>query len=180
MSLITQIHLSHSLEFETGLQVNSKVYFNEFNRSWNKFDGFIDGPNVALVLGAPGQYQSAYQVLAGTLDSDVDGLTLDVTDNDRAYSSRGIQFDLSRQFDFAGFAHKVDLGIRYHHDDVARNHQQRSYLMTAGELLSDGIARLPKVVNYSETDAVAVYLQEELSRGPLTISLGLLKMFRAV
>ena len=169
----SQIHLSHSLEFETGLQVNSKVYFNEFNRSWNKFDGFIDGPNVALVLGSPSQYQSAYQVLAGTLDSDVDGLTLDVTDNDRAYSSRGIQFDLSRQFDFAGFAHKVDLGIRYHHDDVARNHQQRSYLMTAGELLSDGIARLPKVVNYAETDAVAVYLQEELSRGPLTISLGL-------
>jgi Fe(3+) dicitrate transport protein len=169
----SQIHMSHSIDFDSGLKLNSKVYFNEFNRSWNKFDGFIDGPNVKLVLASPSQYQSAYQVLAGTLDSGVEGLALDVTDNDRAYSSKGVQFDLSRQFDFAGFEHKVDLGIRYHHDDVARNHQQRSYLMTDGELLSDGIARLSKVVNYAETDAIALYLQEELSRGPLTINLGL-------
>jgi Fe(3+) dicitrate transport protein len=169
----SQIHLNHSIDFDNSLQLSSKVYFNEFNRSWNKFDGFIDGPNATLVLSSPSEYLSAYQVLAGTLDSGAVGLTIDVTDNDRAYSSEGVQFDLSKQFSFAGFEHQVDLGIRYHHDDVARNHQQRSYLMTTGNLVSDGIDRASKVIKYAETNAFALYLQEELSRGDLTLSLGI-------
>ena len=169
----SQIHLSHNIDLDKSLQLSTKIYFNEFNRSWNKFDGFIDGPNAAFVLSSPSQYLSAYQVLAGTLDSGDLGFTLDVTDNDRAYSSDGIQFDLSKQFSFGGFDHKVDLGIRYHHDDVARDHQQRSYLMTSGNLVSDGIDRPSKVVNYAETDAIALYLQEEFSRGDLTLSLGI-------
>ena len=169
----SQLHISHKIEFQNNLQLTSKVYFNKFNRSWNKFDGFIDGPDAKLVLSSPSQYVSAYEVLAGIRDSAVAGLTIDVTDNDRAYSSVGIQFDLAKEISFAGFDHKLDVGVRYHHDDVERDHQQRSYLMTAGQLVSDGIVRPSKVVNYAETDAIAVYLQDELSKGDLTLSLGL-------
>lgn len=169
----SQLHISHKIEFQNNLQLTSKVYFNKFNRSWNKFDGFIGGPDAKLVLSSPSQYVSAYEVLAGIQDSAAAGLTIDVTDNDRAYSSDGIQFDLAKEFSFAGFDHKLDVGIRYHHDDVERDHQQRSYLMTAGQLVSDGIVRPSKVVNYAETDAIAVYLQDELSKGDLTLSLGL-------
>lgn len=169
----SQIHISHQIDFDSSLQLTSRVYRNEFNRSWNKFDGFIDGPNAKLVLSSPSQYLSAYEVLAGIRDSASAGLTIDVTDNDRAYSSDGIQFDLSKQLSFAGFEHSLDLGIRYHHDDVERNHQQRSYLMTSGDLVSDGIARPSKVINYAETDAVAIYLQDKLTKGDLTLSLGL-------
>ncbi|MDG0970769.1 MAG: TonB-dependent receptor [Porticoccaceae bacterium] len=169
----SQLHFSHKIEFKNNLQLTTKVYFNEFNRSWNKFDGFIGGPNAKLVLNSPSQYVSAYKVLAGSQDSAEAGLTIDVTDNDRAYSSDGIQFDLSKEFSFAGIDHKFDVGVRYHHDDVERDHQQRSYLMTAKQLVSDGITRPSKVVNYAETDAIAVYLQDELSKGDLTLSLGL-------
>ena len=167
-----QLHISHKIEFQNNLQLTSKVYVNKFNRSWNKFDGFIDGPNAKLVLGSPSQYVSAYEVLAGIKDSAAAKLTIDVTDNDRAYSSDGIQFDLSKAFSFAGFEHKLDVGIRYHHDDVNRDHQQRSYIMTANRLVSDDILRPSKVVNYAETDAIATYLQDELSKGDLTLSFG--------
>lgn len=169
----SQVHISHQVEFDSSLQLTSRVYRNEFNRSWNKFDGFIDGPNAKLVLSSPSEYLSAYEVLAGTRDSVSAGLTIDVTDNDRAYSSDGIQFDLTKQFSFVGFDHNLDVGVRYHHDDVERNHQQRSYLMTSGSLVSDGIARPSKVINYAETDAIAIYLQDKFTRGDLTLSLGL-------
>ena len=49
----SQIHLSHSIEFADDLQVNSKLYVNRFDRSWNKFDGFISGINAKLVLQSP-------------------------------------------------------------------------------------------------------------------------------
>ncbi|MDG1164834.1 MAG: TonB-dependent receptor [Porticoccaceae bacterium] len=168
----SQIHLNHKIDLDNSLQLSTKIYFNEFNRSWNKFDGFIDGPNGKLVLSAPSQYLSAYEVLAGITDSASVGLTVDVTDNDRAYSSEGVQFDLSKQLSFGSFEHKFDLGVRYHHDEVERNHQQRSYLMTSAQLVSDGIARPAKVINYAETDAIALYLQDEITKGDFTLSLG--------
>ena len=168
----SQLHLSHKIDLVSGLQLSTKLYVNEFNRSWNKFDGFIGGPNAKLVLSSPSQYLSAYQVLAGDRDSASVGLTIDVTDNDRAYSSEGVQFDMSKQLSFGSFNHKVQLGVRYHHDDVERNHQQRSYQMTSGRLVSDDILRPAKVVNYAETDAVAIYLQNEIAKGDLTLSLG--------
>lgn len=169
----SQLHLSHSMELSNSLQINSKLYFNQFNRSWNKFDGFIDGTNASLVLQTPSEYLDAYQVLTGSVNStDVD-LTIDVTDNDREYSSDGIQIDLSKQFSFASFEHNVEAGIRYHQDDVHRNHQQRSYLMDSGRLVSDGIARPPKVLNYAKSQALALYLNNELSRDDWTINVGL-------
>ena len=169
----SQLHLSHSMELSNSLQINSKLYFNQFNRSWNKFDGFIDGTNASLVLQTPSEYLDAYQVLTGSVNStDVD-LTIDVTDNDREYSSDGIQIDLSKQFSFASFEHNVEAGIRYHQDDVHRNHQQRSYLMDSGRLVSDGIARPPKVFNYAKSQALALYLNNELSRNDWTINVGL-------
>ena len=168
----TQFHLSHNIDLENGLALSTKIYFNEFNRSWNKFDGFLDGPNAKLVLRSPNQYLSAYEVLSGRIDSTSVGLTIDVTDNDRAYSSDGVQFDLSKQLSLGSFEHELDLGVRYHHDDVERHHQQRSYLMRSGELVSDGIARPAKVINYAETDAIALYLQDEITKGDFTLSLG--------
>tara|TARA_B110000027_G_scaffold109205_1_gene116568 strand:- start:1760 stop:3928 length:2169 start_codon:yes stop_codon:yes gene_type:complete len=169
----SQVHLSHNIDLENGIALKTKIYFNEFNRSWNKFDGFLVGPNAKLVLGSPNRYLAAYEVLAGLTDSASAGLTIDVTDNDRAYSSDGMQFGLSKQLSLGSFEHEVNLGVRYHHDDVERNHQQRSYLMISGQLVNDGIVRPAKVINYAETDAIALYLQDEITKGDFTLSLGI-------
>ena len=168
----SQIHLSHKIELDASLEITSQLYLNKFNRSWNKLDGFIDGPDIRQVLTSANQFGPAYRVLAGLEDSSINGLTLDVTENDRAYSSRGLQVKISKAVDVASFSHSIDLGIRYHHDDVARDHQLRSYLMTDGYMISDQISRPQKVFNYAETDAVALYLQDEISRGDMKITLG--------
>jgi Fe(3+) dicitrate transport protein len=168
----SQIHLSHSIEFANDLQVNSKLYVNRFDRSWNKFDGFIDGPDAKLVLQSPSENLDAYQVITGAQDSAENSLTLDVTDNAREYGSEGIQIDLAKRFDVGAFEHNIGIGIRYHHDYVDRNHQQKSYLMVSQNLETDNIDRPTKVLNRAQSDALALYINDKISNGDWTFNVG--------
>jgi Fe(3+) dicitrate transport protein len=102
----------------------------------------------------------------------VNSLTLDVTDNAREYGSEGVQVDLVKQFDLGAFEHSLGIGIRYHHDYVHRDHQQKSYLMTSGNLESDGIDRPAKVLNHAQSDALAVYINDRISNGDWTFNVG--------
>ena len=170
-----QIHLNHSISFNTDLELTSKLYFNEYHRSWNKFDGFMDGPKVQDVLRDPTSFVSAYRTLQGLQDSVVGSysdLTIDVTDNDREYTSQGIQFDVNQNFDLLGAEHKIKIGLRYHEDDVRRRHQTRSYIMTSGVMLSDGIPRPFKTNNYAQTEAVAISVSDDISWSDWTFNIG--------
>lgn len=170
-----QIHVRHSMTLENGLDVNTKLYLNEFDRSWNKFSGFMKGPKAQKVLGDPGDYLGAYETLAGIRDStvgDFTDLTLDITDNYREYRSQGVQFDLSHRASFWGLDHQIDVGLRYHEDQVRRRHQQRSYLMRSAQLVSDGIERPYKTNNFAHTDAVAVSVSNQISWLDWTINVG--------
>ena len=170
-----QIHLNHSISLNSDLELVTKVYANEYHRSWNKFDGFIDGPKVQDVLRESTSYTSAYRVLQGLQDSEVgdySDLTIDVTDNDREYTSQGIQFDLNQKFDLLGAEHNIKVGLRYHQDDVRRRHQTRSYLMTSGAMVSDGITRSFKTNNYAQTDAFALSVSDDISWLDWTFNIG--------
>ena len=168
----SQLHLIHAIELNDSLQLNSKVYVNRFDRSWNKFDGFIDGPDAKLALQSPSENLDAYKVITGAQDSSVNGLTIDVTDNAREYGSEGLQIDLTKQFDLGSYQHNLAVGIRYHNDYVHRDHQQKSYLMTSGNLQSDGIDRPAKVLNHAQSDALAVYINDRISNGDWTFNMG--------
>lgn len=168
----SQIHLSHSIEFADDLQVNSKLYVNRFDRSWNKFDGFISGINAKLVLQSPSENLNAYRVITGAQDSAENDLTLDVTDNAREYGSEGFQLDLAKQFELGASEHNLGIGVRYHHDYVDRNHQQKSYLMVSGDLVSDEIERAAKVINRAQSDAIAVYINDKISYADWTFNVG--------
>ena len=168
----SQLHLSHAIELNDSLQLNSKVYVNRFDRSWNKFDGFIDGPDAKLALQSPSENLDAYKVITGAQDSSVNGLTIDVTDNAREYGSEGLQIDLSKQFDLGSYQHNLAVGVRYHSDYVHRDHQQKSYLMVSGNLQSDGIDRSKKTFNHAQSDALALYINDKISHGDWTFNVG--------
>jgi Fe(3+) dicitrate transport protein len=57
--------LNYSFSLTESMRSNIKLYWNEFDRSWNKLDGFWAGPTLQKVLGAPQQYQRQYFVLTG-------------------------------------------------------------------------------------------------------------------
>ncbi len=170
-------HLSTHLNYGLatgGLHLNAKAYWNRFERHWNKLDGFVAGRSLQSILAAPRRFAREYGLIVGAIDSiPVDAQTLDVTDNDRTYTSKGIQATLVAEGDLGAYGHKLTLGVRLHGDDVRRDHRPRGYLMRDGELVWDGLERPSKVRNRADTLAVAAFADEELTWRNLTLTLGL-------
>ncbi len=167
------LHLNYGIEISDRLTFNAKAYRNEYERAWNKFDGFLSGTPTQRILASPGLYVAQYQVLLGARDSSgADSQTVDVTNNDREFMSFGLQGGVSLAHQFGGFTQNLQIGIRFHHDEVEREHRQRGYLMQSGSLVYDGIARQNKVTNKGETDAVSVFVANDVQVGNATVTLG--------
>ena len=177
-----QIHLMHLAQFDSGLQLNTKLYLNEFSRSWNKFDGFAS-PNALLdqvdpsdVLRNPLVNREFFGLLTGELNS-ADLLIntnagLDVTDNDRDYRSQGIQVEARQTFQHQGWTHKVEAGVRIHKDYVERNHSGRAYEVVNQTLVDNGFS-FTKDLNKSESTALAAYLIDNIKKGQWHFDAGL-------
>ena len=167
------LHLNYGIELNENLTVNAKAYWNEYERAWNKFDGFISGTPAQRVLASPSLYAAQYQLLSGDRDSNgLDSQTIDVTNNDREFTSFGLQGGISFAHQLGGIAQSLQIGARFHHDEVNREHRQRGYLMRGGRLVYDGVQRQNKVTNKGETDAVSVFVSNDFYVGPATVSIG--------
>ncbi|MBX2859422.1 MAG: TonB-dependent receptor [Cellvibrionaceae bacterium] len=180
-----QLHLDHLIDFSSTFKLNTKVYWNRYERSWNKLDGFIGAPYVDLseagvdvrdVLGR--NNGSLFPRLLGILRGEIDSRplpveTLDVTNNDRKYGSSGIQFKADYLLEGASVQQHIEIGLRYHSDYIERDHTTRGYLMTAGTLVNDGIEWGSKTINEAQTDALAVFVNDTLKWRDWTFNAGL-------
>ena len=171
-------HYNFALNYSAALgefnSTNIKVYWNKFDRSWNKLDRFWRGPSLQRIFKAPEQYQTYYSILTGERDSSGSlDQTLDVTNNHRKYLSYGAQWTVSDSREVWGVALDSSLGLRYHTDQVKRNHQPITYLMTDYVMVPDNIPRAAKTRNKATTDAYAGYLTSKLSVGAASITLGI-------
>ncbi len=167
------VHVNHGIQWSENLKINTKAYWHEFNREWNKLDGFIDGPSLKTVLASPNLFQGQYLLLTGDRNSElIDSDILDVTNNDRSYNSMGLQVNISYAFDTGSLIHDLDAGIRYHYDEVDRNHRLRGYFMNDRLMVSDGVQRGSKVLNHQETDAFSFHIADVITYGDLEITVG--------
>lgn len=167
------MQVNYGVKINEGLQINVKAYRNEFERAWNKFDGFLSGTATQKILANPQFYSNQYLVLTGGVDSTGSAAdTIDVTNNDRKFMSSGIQFSMNIDHQLFGVDQTLSSGIRYHYDEVDREHKQRGYLMRSSQLVFDGATRDPKVFNHAETDAYSVYLSNEFQFERLQVTLG--------
>ena len=167
------LHINYGIEVSDQLTFNAKAYYNEYERAWNKFDGFLSGTPAQRVLADPNLYVAQYEILTGIRDSNgAEAQTIDVTNNDREFTSYGLQGGASLAHQLAGFTQNLQVGLRFHHDEVEREHRQRGYLMQGGSLVYDGIERQNKVTNMGETDAVSVYAANDVELGATTVTVG--------
>ncbi|MBX2859104.1 MAG: TonB-dependent receptor [Cellvibrionaceae bacterium] len=171
----TQVHVHYAIDFNNGIQLFAKAYRNEFERDWNKFDGFIGGADIYTVLANPGLFDNQMALLRGEVDSNTSSsLRLDVTNNSRTYTSQGIDVALNFAFEWLGLSHQLESGLRLHEDEVNRDHSQFGYFMQAGAMVFDGIDnRDKKALNRGEASAMAVYIRDEIRFNRWLISLGL-------
>ncbi len=171
-------HYNFAINYSASLgefnSTNMKLYWNKFDRSWNKLDRFWRGPALQRILAAPKQYQTYYSILTGERDSSGSpDQTLDVTNNHRKYLSYGFQWTVTDAREVWGMALDTSIGLRYHTDQVKRNHQPITYLMADYQMVPDNIPRTAKTRNKATTDAYAGYVTSRLSLGAASMTLGI-------
>lgn len=167
------IHMNYGFVV-SDVYVNSKIYWNQFDRSWNKLDGFIRGRSLQSILTAPHLFINEYQILVGSANSlATDDQTLEVTNNDRSFTSSGIQMSASKSGTWGEINHDFTLGLRFHQDEVMRDHQPVGYLMSQGILEFDGQDRPKKSFNQAHSDALAAFVSQALTWQDWTVTMGL-------
>ena len=171
-----QFQLTHFIGIDD-FDLTTRLYRNEFQRSWYKVNGFKKGlvhRDIQEILANPEDEVNAlfYQVLTGQRDSQREYEKIILGDNYREYYSQGIQSDLQSAFLLLDLNHKVQLGVRYHQDQVKRMHTEDAYLMQSAQLVSDGAAMIATTTNLEETTALSVFLQDTISLSNLDLTLG--------
>lgn len=173
----TQIHFTHSIEPSLSTQITTDVYQNTFSRDWFKLNGF-NGSNVSSVdeiLQNPtaGSNNAYYEVLTGERDSTGAATMLLVGNNGRTFVSQGIQSRLNTAFMMAGLPNDLEVGVRYHMDEIERDHTEQAYNMVSGELVAGSAPIYSTKINKGEAQALAVYVKNDIEINGTTVTLGL-------
>ena len=172
-----QVQFTHFIGNDD-FDVTTRVYRNDFERSWNKINGFKDGAVVSDlqdILLNPETDDNApfYQVLTGQRDTEREYEKIILGDNQREYYSQGIQSELYLYQELFDVKHTFNVGFRYHQDQIQRRHTTDAYFMTSGKLVSDGSATLATTTNTEKTTAIAVFFKDTMTLGALDLTLGL-------
>ncbi len=169
-----QLQLGHLFGLSENLTVNSAVYWQQFDRSWNKIDGFISGLAIRDVLANPTIFTRELGLLRGEINANgSENDMLDVTENAREYGSFGAQSAVTYALAIGESRHEITTGLRLHHDYVERDHSIAGYLMTNGQMIHDGQNRGDKLLNEAETDAIALHIIDHISWRNFHFNIGL-------
>lgn len=172
-----QVQLTHFIGNDT-FDVTTRIYRNDFERSWFKINGFKGGlinRDLQAILANPTQDVNAdfYQILTGQRDSVHEYEKIILGDNAREYYSQGIQSELYYRSELFGLDHQFNVGVRYHQDQIKRRHTEDAFNMRSGSLLSDGSATVATTTNLEETDALAVFIKDTITFNKVELTLGL-------
>ncbi|MBY5990902.1 TonB-dependent receptor family protein [Ferrimonas balearica] len=175
----TQFQFNHFIAGDN-FDLTTRVYRNDFERAWLKLNGFDAQNNPATdrdlstILQNPNDGINAiyYDVLTGAKDSEQAFETLILGNNDREYYAQGIQTDLRIAFNALSLKHNLHAGVRYHEDEIQRNHTEDSYRMQSGRLVATGDATVTATLNTEQTEAWSVYVQDTLEWDKLQVTLG--------
>ena len=114
-----------------------------------------------------------YRILTGQADSIEEHEKIILGDNAREYYSQGIQSELHFEQSLFGLTHEFNAGIRFHQDQIERNHTEDSFFMRSMQLVSDGSDQVATTTNLEKTDALALFLQDTIKVDALDVTLGL-------
>ncbi len=175
----TQFQFNHFIAGDN-FDLTTRVYRNDFERAWRKINGFAGQNNPATdrdlstILQNPTDGINAiyYDVLTGAKDSEQAFETLVLGTNDREYYAQGIQTDLRYAFELLSLNHNLHAGVRYHEDEIHRNHTEDTVLMQSARLVETGDPTVTATLNTEKTEAWSLYLQDTLVWEKLELTLG--------
>ena len=172
----------HVIQPASFLDISTTAYTHDFARNWYKLDKVraAGGSSVGIssILDDPETFADEFAIVTGTTSLNDDALEL--KNNNRAYYVAGIQQAYGLQFDTAGLAgaetveHDVEIGWRYHYDEIDRFQWVDLYRMDDGR-----INRTERGTPGTESNRIqdarsfASYIQYRLTAGALSVVPGL-------
>lgn len=157
-----QIQLSHVIEFNSDLILNTTAYYNDFHRNWYKAYN-VNGDSLS-----GGGIQTASDFDSGLIAAPVE---VGVKANNRDYLSQGIQSELNYYVN----NHELAFGVRYHEDEMDRYQWADVYELDTNQVMSRISSGIPGTDSnrIDSADALALFVQDRISLGDLAITAGL-------
>jgi Fe(3+) dicitrate transport protein len=150
------------------LRLESAVYYGHFKRNWYKLDK-VNGAKVHEILAPGNPFPTELGVLQGTAA----GVT-DVKANNRTYSSYGWQNQANIRFETGSLSHDLAAGLRFHYDYQDRDHWLDKYNADGlGNYAFASRTREGQDNRLEEIFATAIYLEDEIKTGALTLRPGI-------
>lgn len=148
------------------LRLESAVYFNQFQRNWNKLDGLsgTTRTNVGQALADP----TALLVLQGLGPGNII-----LRDAYREHESYGWQGQSNFRFNTGNIEHDLALGMRVHYDRAGGTNQTTTYASNLTGGFGPPVLGAPASAGLGEVLATAIYLEDSIQIGALTLRPGI-------
>ncbi|MCC6138397.1 MAG: TonB-dependent receptor [Bdellovibrionaceae bacterium] len=165
----TTAQITHNIVVSENVALKSQVYRHDFDRTWARMDRFAgnQAPSLFDVLTRPDQNQTYFNIINGTEDSStaVNGAgDLIQAQNQRTYYSQGVQVKLNTNFQWGITKQDSEVGLRFHQDQIRRNHTNLRFEMLNGSLAATG-ANSQEAMNSNKAEAVTAHMIHNVSLG---------------
>ncbi len=172
-----QAHVRYFFQPSGSFDLTTVFYRNNFHRNWYKLDrvrATTEGSRVSIssLLKDPSKYSAEHAIVTGTASPNDNAL--EVKANNREYYAQGVQTVLGLRTERRHVKHDVEVGLRYHQDQIDRFQWVDTYKM------DDSIMKLSQAgVQGTESNRVetatafASFVQYRLDTGRLSATPGL-------
>jgi Fe(3+) dicitrate transport protein len=156
------------------LRLSLTAYKTDFARNWYKLD--------AAGVGLAGGFLNLSEALAGQFGAPIINVLqggaegrFRVRSNNRTYGAEGLDATASWDFTAGETTHRVEFGARWHSDYGDRFQWDDIYTQAADGSAARTTAGVPGTQDNrrGETDALALYVQDRITAGRLTLTPGI-------
>ncbi len=168
----TQAGLGYSLLAGEMFELNLRAYRHDQHRAWTKLNGIAGAPLDAVFRDANSpRAATLIASLKGEADSSAADALL-IGTNDRRFVAQGVQATAIVHPVLGPVRQDIELGLRLHHDQIVRRHDERPFAMVSGTLLPQGPLGII-ADNTARAIAFAAHLQDVVQWRRLLVTPGL-------
>jgi Fe(3+) dicitrate transport protein len=158
-------HIRHFAEINKNTSLVTTAYGSTFGRNWQKLDK-VGNKNISEAHFLEAQL--------GILRGEAAG-SLKVKNNARTYYTYGVESNLTHKMDMGETKHKIDIGARFHYDQIRRFQNSSTYKQDAnGNITSSSTTALGDDGNVLQaTYATTLNASDAIQKGKFTFTPGI-------
>ncbi len=164
-------YLRWSAEPDKSLRLDSALYFNRFDRMWDKLDGITPAPGLLSNIGEALVHAPSLALLRGDRVTGNDG-SFYTNKALRQHEAYGWQGAVTKRLEAGAVRHELTAGLRIHRDDAGGSNQRTTYAVDDG-VIGAGTPGAVSSAGYQETVATAFFIEDSIRTGALTLRPGL-------